>query len=224
MYFWCSKQRQEIMKYKKLKRISAITLILIFAATFMANHSVESATESRVYDDAATIPANRVGLLLGTSRLLSNGRMNQYFTYRIDAVVRLINAHKIKYVVISGDNSKKSYNEPQDMKDALMARGLPESRIYLDYAGFRTYDSVYRMQAIFGQTDFTIISQEFHNKRALYIAQTLKLHAIGFNARNVTKYYGFKTNVREKFSRVKMFIDLALGKKPRFLGNKVEIK
>jgi SanA protein len=212
------------MKYNKLKWISAITLILLVAVTLIANYTVESATESQVYNNVSAIPANRVGLLLGTSRLLSNGRPNQYFTYRIDAVVRLINTRKIKYVVISGDNSKKSYNEPQDMKEALMARGLPESRIYLDYAGFRTYDSVYRMQAIFGQTDFTIISQEFHNKRALYIAQTLKLHAVGFNARNVTKYYGFKTNVREKFSRVKMFIDLALSKKPRFLGDKVEIK
>ncbi len=209
---------------KLLKWSIGIILILITITAFIANNKVESATEKYVYNDVSIVPANRVGLLLGTSKLLSNGKPNQYFTYRIDAVVKLINAGKIKYVVISGDNSKNNYNEPQDMKDALMARGLPENRIYLDYAGFRTYDSVYRMQAIFGQTDFTIISQEFHNRRAVYIAQTLNLHAVGFNAQNVTKFYGFKTNVREKLSRVKMFIDLAFGKKPRFLGDKIEIK
>lgn len=208
---------------KKLKWTVGVFLASIVVAIMIANSIVESATTNDIYNDASTIPKNRVGLLLGTSKLLSNGKPNQYFTYRIDAVVRLINAGKIKFVVISGDNSKQNYNEPQDMKDALMARGLPANRIFLDYAGFRTYDSVYRMQAIFGQTDFTIISQEFHNKRAVYIAQTLKLHAVGFNARNVTKYYGFKTNVREKFSRVKMFIDLAFGKKPKFLGDKVTI-
>lgn len=208
---------------KKLRWITAIVLIIIISASIIANIKIESATKNNIFSDVSIIPVNRVGLLLGTSKLLSNGKPNQYFTYRIDAVVQLINARKIKYVVISGDNRKKNYNEPQDMKDALMSRGLPENRIFLDYAGFRTYDSVYRMKAIFGQTDFTIISQEFHNQRAVYIAKSLKLNAVGFNARNVTKFYGFKTNVREKFSRIKMFIDLAFGKEPKFLGEKVEI-
>jgi SanA protein len=208
---------------KWIKLATATTFTILVAITIIANQKVDSATANDIYNDAAKVPANRVGLLLGTSKTLSNGKPNQYFTYRIDAVVQLINARKIKYVVISGDNSKHNYNEPQDMKEALMQRGLPENRIYLDYAGFRTYDSVYRMQAIFGQTDFTIISQEFHNRRAVYIAQTLYLHAVGFNARNVTKFYGFKTNIREKFSRVKMFIDLAFNKKPKFLGEQIKI-
>lgn len=207
-----------------VKWLISIILIMLMASLLIANYVVESSTDNVVYDDVSAIPTHRVGLLLGTSKLLSNGKPNQYFTFRIDAVVRLINVRKIKYVVISGDNSKQNYNEPQDMKDALMARGLPENRIFLDYAGFRTYDSVYRMQVIFGQTDFTIISQEFHNRRAVYISQKLKLNVVGFNAQNVTKYYGFKTNVREKFSRVKMFLDMAFGKKPKFLGDKITIK
>lgn len=201
-----------------------IILILITVTAFVANNKVESATAKYVYSDVSMIPYNRVGLLLGTSKLLRSGKPNQYFTYRIDATVKLFNAGKIKYVVISGDNSTKNYNETQDMHDALVERGMPENRIYLDYAGLRTYDSVYRMQAIFGQTDFTVISQEFHNLRAIYIAKALKLNAIGYNARDVTVYYGLRTQLREKLSRMKLFLDLAFGIKPKFLGDKIEIK
>ncbi len=208
---------------KNFKFITIIALLLVVSTMILAYSSIQNATNNSVYDDVNFIPANRVGLLLGTSKLLSNGKPNQYFTNRIDATVRLINAGKIKFVVISGDNRRKDYNEPQDMKDALMNRGLPENRIFLDYAGFRTYDSVYRINAIFGQNSFTIISQEFHNRRALYIAQSLKLSAVGYNAKDVSKYFGFKTKVRETFSRVKMFIDLAFGKKPKFLGEKIKI-
>lgn len=209
---------------KLLKWSIPIILILITITALIADNKVESATAKYVYSNNSIIPYNRVGLLLGTSKLLRSGKPNRYFTYRIDATVKLFNARKIKYVVISGDNSTRDYNETQDMHDALVERGMPENRIYLDYAGLRTYDSVYRMKAIFGQTDFTIISQEFHNLRAIYIAKSLKLNAIGYNANDVTVSYGLQTQVREKFSRVKMFIDLAFGIKPKFLGDKIEIK
>lgn len=210
---------------KKSTLILSIGLLAIITGVIIfANRAIESATEHYIYSDVTKIPANRVGLLLGTSKTLRYGKPNQYFTYRIDATIQLFNARKIDFVVISGDNSHKYYNEPQDMKDELMKRGLPESKIYLDFAGFRTFDSVYRMHAIFGQTNFTIISQEFHNERAVYIAQSLKLHAIAFNAEDVIAYMGIKTKLREKLSRVKMFVDLAFHKKPKFLGDRIEIK
>jgi SanA protein len=204
--------------------VSVILLVFIAGVIIIANFKIESATKHDVYSDVTRIPANRVGLLLGTSKTLRYGKPNEYFTNRIDATIELLNARKIEYVVISGDNSNKYYNEPQDMKNELLRRGVPGNRIYLDYAGFRTYDSVYRMHAIFGQTNFTIITQKFHNERAVYIAKSLNLHAIAFNARDVSAYMGFTTKVREKFSRVKMFIDLTLNKKPRFMGDKIDIK
>jgi SanA protein len=110
------------------------------------------------------------------------------------------------------------------MKDELIKRGIPENKIYLDYAGFRTYDSVYRMKEIFGQNRFTIISQGFHNQRAVYIASALHLDAVGFNAKDVNAYNGFKTKVREKLARVKVIIDFALKTKPKFLGEKIIIE
>lgn len=213
------------LRIKKSYIPAAIILVALSVISIVwANSTISKQTENKIYSDVNTIPANNAGLLLGTSKLLKNGKMNQYFENRIVATARLFEAGKIKNVVISGDNGTKDYNEPEDMKNELVKRGIPENRIYLDYAGFRTFDSVYRMKEIFGQSSFTVISQEFHNQRAVYIAGTLGLQAIGFNAGEVNIFNGFKTKTREKFARVKVFIDLAMDKKPKFLGEKVEIK
>ena len=102
---------------------------------------------------------------------LKNGNNNLYFDYRILAAVELYKAGKIKYILISGDNRKKDYNEPEEMKKALIQKGVPAKFIYLDYAGFRTLDSVVRAKEVFGQNQLTIISQRFHNERAIYLAE-----------------------------------------------------
>jgi len=200
-----------------------ILIILSFISILWANSTITKQTENQIYSETDSIPENNVGLLLGTSKLLRNGNLNRYFENRISATVQLYKAGKIKNIVISGDNSTKDYNEPEDMKNELIKRGIPENRIYLDFAGFRTYDSVFRMKEIFGQDRFTIISQKFHNQRAVYIANALKLNAIGFNAKDVNAYNGLKTQIREKFARVKVFIDLIFDKKPKFLGEKIKI-
>lgn len=212
-------------KLFKISKWAIIILpILILVSIFWANKTLEKTTKGKTFGSVTEIPHNKVGLLLGTSKHLSNGRNNLYFTLRIKATYELYKNHKIDYLVISGDNSSKGYNEPEDMKIDLVMLGIPDSVIYLDYAGFRTYDSVIRMYKIFGQNSFTIISQHFHNERAVYLASALKLNAIGFDAKDVSKYFGFKTKVREQFARVKMFLDLASSKDPKFLGEKVMIK
>ena len=208
---------------KRIKVIFILLIVSIIGVVWISNHIIEKKTNGLVYSDVGAVPYNKVGLLLGTSRYLKSGKLNQYFLYRIDAVVELYNAQKINYIVVSGDNSRKNYNEPLDMQKELIARGIPKDKIYLDYAGFRTYDSVIRLNKIFKQRNFTIISQEFHNRRAVYIANRIGLQAIGFNAKNVDAYNGFKTRLREKFSRVKVFIDFQTNKKPKFLGEEVVI-
>jgi SanA protein len=217
----------KIRVYMKLiKKIFLTIVFLVISAVIaiaIADLIIVNQTKSRIFSDVDSVPVNNAGLLLGTSQYLRNGQKNLYFKYRINATVRLFKSGKIKNIVISGDNSQKNYNEPEDMKNELMKQGIPESRIYPDFAGFRTYDSVYRMKEIFGQDSFTIISQEFHNQRAVYIADALKLNATGFNADDVSAYSGFKTRFREKFARVKVFIDLLFDKKPKFLGDKIRI-
>jgi len=209
---------------KKITLVFLIFTIIIISIVLSADNTIERSTDSFVYNDLKLIPHNRVGLLLGTSKLLRSGLSNQYFSNRIKAAVELYKFNKIEYIVISGDNSEKYYNEPLDMKNELIKNGIPESKIFLDYAGFRTYDSVVRLNKVFGQKSFTVISQEFHNRRAIYIAKHLNLQAIGYNAKDVNVYNGFKTKVREKFARVKVFIDILINKEPKFLGHPIEIK
>jgi SanA protein len=211
-------------KMKFLKWLLISGLIISFLFILIANNSINHKTANRTYSNVYSIPYNKVGLLLGTSKYLKSGKLNLYFEYRILATVLLYKSGKIEYVIISGDNSRKNYNEPQDMKDELIKRGIPEHKIFLDYAGFRTFDSVYRMKEIFGQKSFTIISQEFHNQRAIFIAHSLHLDAIGFNAKDVDVYNGFKTKLREKFARVKTILDLLFENKPKFLGEKIIIE
>lgn len=208
---------------KKLIRLFLLVILVAAVAIWQANRLIESSTQNLVYNDLQKIPHHKVGLLLGTSKNLRSGSPNLYFAYRIDAAVTLFKAGKIDVIVISGDNSRSNYNEPQDMKEELLKRGIPDNKIYLDYAGFRTYDSVLRLDKIFGQQQFTVISQDFHNRRALYIAEKLGLKAVGYNAKDVNQYYGFKTNLREKLARVKVFVDLWTGKDPKFLGEPIKI-
>jgi SanA protein len=110
------------------------------------------------------------------------------------------------------------------MRDALLALGVPDSCIVLDYAGFRTLDSVVRCEEVFGEDSVTIISQEFHNQRAVFIANKSHLSAIAFNAQEVNKNYSFRTRIREYFARVKCVLDIyLLGTSPKFLGDKIKI-
>jgi len=212
---------------KRLKRIFKISLYLaIFGLFFIvvSNRLVERKTRNSLFNETETIPKNKVGLLLGTSKYLRDGSINLYYKYRIEAAVRLFKVGKIEFILISGDNGTKKYDEPTTIKNDLIAKGIPSERIYLDYAGFRTLDSVVRSKVIFGQDSITIISQPFHNERAIYIAKRKGIQAVGYNAKDVNVYYGLKTKAREKLARSKMILDIVFGKKPKFLGEKIEIK
>ena len=209
---------------RRIKWAVPTGFILIAAIIVAANYVVEYNTEEFVYKDLTAIPYNKAGLLLGTSKTLKSGLPNQYFLNRIGAAIALFESGKIDVIVISGDNSTEGYNEPEDMKTELLKRGIPENKIHLDYAGFRTLDSVIRMGQIFGQTRFTVISQDFHNRRAIYIAHAKGFEAVGYNAKDIDAYSGFKTQVREKLARVKVFLDLFTNKDPKFLGEKEVIK
>jgi len=213
------------MRYVKgILKIGVLIGILSLIGIFGADRLVEKSTSDKVFNSTKEIPHNKVGLFLGTGKILSNGRINLYYKYRIDAAVKLFKAGKVDFILVSGDNSTKNYDEPSTIKEDLIKKGIPSNKIYLDYAGFRTLDSVVRCREIFGQTSITVISQQFHNERAIYIAKRKDIDAVGFNAKDVNVHYGFKTRLRERFARVKMVLDLIFGKKPKFLGDKAEIK
>ena len=210
-----------------LKKIGVIGLIFFGLSVLFvlyANYTIDYEAEDNVTSDIGNLPNEKVGLLLGTSRILANGKPNPYFVNRIKAAAELYHAGRIQNIIASGDNSRKNYNEPEDMKNALIKLGVPADKIYEDFAGFRTLDSVIRAKEIFGQESFIVISQRFHNERAIYLAHQNGITAYGYNAKDLDKDAGFKTNVREKFARVKVFWDFFFGVEPKFGGERILIK
>ncbi len=205
-------------------RWGILVALLALAAIGAAEVAVARSSRGRLFASVEEVPARPAALVLGTGQFLRNGAPNPYFYNRVHAAAALWRAGKVAALVVSGDNSRKDYNEPEAMRDALIAEGVPAGVIYLDYAGFRTLDSVVRMHEIFGQRVFTIVSQEFHNRRAVVLAQACGLDAVAFNADEVQVGGMVRVWVRERLARVKLFLDLAFGKKPKFLGERIEIE
>ncbi|CAL2085359.1 YdcF family protein [Tenacibaculum sp. 190524A02b] len=210
------------MKRKGFK-IVLLFVISVFLSIYVSNYLVQKNAKEKVFSDTNRIPKNKVGLVLGTSKYLIDGRINLYYKYRVEAAASLFKSGKIEFILVSGDNGTKSYDEPTSFKEDLISKGVPEDKIFLDYAGFRTLDSVVRASKVFGQESITIISQRFHNERALYLAKHFTINAVGFNARDVSGRYGLKVQLREYLARVKLFVDILVGVQPKFLGKKINI-
>ena len=211
---------------KVLRRIARWTLALLLATAgviFLTDYWVRASTRRQMYATLQDLPHRKTGLLLGTSKYLASGSINRYYQYRIDAAVALFKAGRIDYILVSGDNGKAYYNEPETMQADLIAAGIPSDRIVLDYAGFRTLDSILRCRDVFGEVGITIISQPFHNARALFIANRNDMQAIAFNAQDVSRQAGMQVLLREKLARVKMLLDLMFGKEPKFYGPRITI-
>lgn len=172
------------------------------------------------------LPQTEVALVLGTSKRFSKDQINLYFQYRMEAAVRLFRSGKIKYLLVSGDNRTRYYNETADMRNDLIKRGIPKNRIVMDYAGFRTLDSVVRCHAIFGQKRFIVISQRFHNERAIFIGRKKGLEVYGYNARSVRIGRGtlLRQKMREYFARAKAWLDVyILDTHPKFYGKTIPL-
>lgn len=208
-------------KFLKISLWASLLLVLVVGINYAL---VSYRAEAYLYDNPEELEEHEVAVLLGTSRYLKGGGPNLYFSYRMAAAAELYHAGKISYILVSGDNRKKNYNEPRAMQQALVELGVPAERIILDYAGFRTLDSMVRAREVFGQDSFVVISQKFHNERAVYIARHEDIEAVGYNARDVKSYAGFRTRAREVFARMKMTLDLYIFQtEPKFLGEKEHI-
>lgn len=191
---------------------------LLAGLVFYANQHVTAASKARLFDDVSAIPARKVALVLGAKP------GNRYFTRRIDAAAALWHEGKASWLLVSGDNRHKDYNEPAAMRQALMRKGVPSSAIFCDYAGFTTLDSVVRARDVFGEDRIIIVSQAFHNQRAIYLAQHYGIDAIALNAEDLDFQHGKYTQFRERFARVRALLDATLLRRtPHFLGDKVVI-
>jgi SanA protein len=176
----------------------------------------------KLYDNIADVPVRECGVVLGTVPK-TKGRDNQFFKARVQAAAELYKQKKVQFLIVSGDNSRQGYDEPSEMKAVLIALGVPASKIYCDYAGFRTLDSVIRARKVFGQKEFTVISQKWHNERAIYIAHRSGLpECVAFNAPDATGVTMWKQYARETIARVVAVLDVEFFKtEPKMLGERI---
>jgi SanA protein len=198
-----------------------ITLAIIILLLVLANLWVVRSTSDKVYSDTDALPANDVAVVLGTANKLPSGKPNPFFEYRIKTAATLFESGKVKYFIVSGDNRTKYYNEPLEMKKALVKSGVPDSVITLDYAGLRTLDTIVRCKEIFGQDTVTIITQPFHCYRALFISNYYGMNAVAVMTEDPDPDTGLRVYVREYFARAKAVLDLYIFKtSPRHMGDK----
>ena len=194
--------------------------LLVAGTNVMVHHR----SEARIYDSVEEVPANQTALLLGTPQYVTSGRPNPFFQNRIRAAVELYEGGKVRFIIASGDNRHRSYNEPLQMQEALLEAGVPERAVVPDFAGFRTLDSVIRAERVFGQSALTIVSQRFHSRRALYIARRHGMDAIAYAAPDVRGSTGLRLHLRELLARTLAVIDVELlDTQPRFLGDPVAV-
>lgn len=201
----------EAVGVRVAKRIIKAIIALFFTGAMVvliANWWVVYNTRNQTYFAISKLPANDVGLVLGTSKFVRTGKENLFFRYRMEATARLWKEGKVKYLILSGNNDSEYYNEPVDMQRALIKLGVPASVMTLDYAGYRTFDSVVRCKDVFNQEKITIISQNFHNARALYIGNHEGIEAIAFAAQDVPDGYSFRTLIREYLARPYAMLDV----------------
>ena len=179
-----------------------IVMMLCIALMLVCNQIVVNNAKGKVFSNIDSIKSNKVGLLLGTTPQARITKVkNYFFIYRLDAAEQLYRAGKIEKILISGDeNSLDGVNEPECMRDSLVARGVPESAIILDGKGYRTINSIINANKVFGLKSFTIISQEFHNERAIYQAEHLGLdveNIQAYNAKDPKSRRAYLTTIRE---------------------------
>jgi len=205
-------------------------LVLIGGAVFLvlwfiSDMAIRMAASGRVYSKETldAVPPARAAVVLGCSRTVRGGLVNLYYERRIRAAADLYAAGKVRAIVVSGDNHIKSYDEPTDMKGDLVACGVPADRIVCDYAGFRTLDSVIRARKVFGLNDFIVVSQPFHVRRAIFIARGFGADIRGYVADEVPGCYSVKTGLREQLAKIAALLDVALRRRPKFLGPLEEV-
>ena len=209
-------------KFWKITLWTTVSAIIIIAgAAAFAAYCCYSVTECKRYceNDINKITGPETALLLGTAKITPNGVPNLYFQERIKTAAELYHAGKIKHLLISGDNSRKDYDEPTDMKNALLEQGVPESAITLDYAGFRTLDSVVRAKNVFGKNAFLIITQPGHAERAVYIAREHGIDATACYAAEPLQYKWLiaRNRKREKLAAIAAWLDVnILHRVPKF--------
>ncbi|QXC56554.1 vancomycin high temperature exclusion protein [Vibrio mimicus] len=209
--------------WRKLARTLSFLTVVSIVNLLAIDRWVTWQTQNNIINDTQNTPPFQVAVVLGTSKYIGK-TLNEYYTNRIDAAIELYQQGKVRNFLLSGDNAHRSYNEPWTMKRDLLRAGIPAENISLDYAGFRTLDSIVRAKQIFETNNFLIITQRFHCERALFIAHYQDIQASCLAVPGPSSHSGFKVRLREVFARAYAVFDLFIfDTQPKFLGPKEPI-
>lgn len=194
--------------------LSCFFILLIFAVLQLW---ITLTTRAHIYSDIDAIPKTDFAVVLGTSRYLKNGKNNPFYSERINDAAQLYLQNKVRHIIVSGDNKNFNYNEPRMMAQDLIKKGVPQSAITYDFAGFRTLDSIIRAQKIFNLNHFTVVTQQFHCERAIFIANKNNSQINCLAVKNPN--HSFDIQFREFFARLYTILDLYIfNTQPKFLG------
>ncbi len=208
---------------KKIFKYSFIIAIIGLLFIFVLDYYIQKTTSKYIYSTSNNIPNCYTALVLG-AKVYNDGSLSGILRDRVNTALELYKVGKIKRFLLSGDHGREDYDEVNQMKIYLQNKGVKEVDIFLDHAGFDTYNSAYRAKHIFLVNDVIIISQGFHIKRAVYIARKLGLDAYGIKADKRSYSIARKMVIREKLANVKAFFELLSNKKPTYLGEQISIK
>jgi SanA protein len=220
--------RNDPAAVKRFALVLAALVVLAVAAAAGPWALIDALSAGRITASLDEVKPARAGLVLGSAKLVRNYVANPFYKNRIEAAAALFKAGKVEFLIVSGNQARGGrprggYDEPADMRDSLIAAGVPAARIYRDYAGFRTLDSIVRAKEVFGQDRVIVVSQRFHLARALFLASQKGLDDDGFAAKDPPLRFGVRTRLREIAARVAALLDVAVGTEPRYLGAPVQL-
>jgi len=206
---------------KKYFKTAFYLAIIGLIAIVSVNYYVKSSTKKNIYYSIKKFPKNDVGIIFGAG--INGNQPSKYLKDRLDAGIMLWKAKRINKILLSGDNGRDEYDELTVMKNYCYNHGVDTTKIFIDYAGFDTYSTMYRAKHIFKIKRATLISQKYHLNRAIYIGQKLGIKCVGYSA-NKGEYLGYKyVCFREYGSIFKSFFDVLRNREPRFLGTQIDI-
>lgn len=206
-------------------RVVAALLVVVGLFVIAINLHVQNFSEQYIkskpseikFADPEKIP---VVLILGAS-VRSDGSLSSVLEDRVNTALDVYQSGLARKILVSGDNSTAEYNEVIPVRSYLLKRGVPEEDIFVDFAGFDTYDSIFRAGYIFEANNIFIVTQNFHLPRAIYIGRGLGLDVYGITADR--RSYLLNNNFRETLAIVKTFLEMQIGSEPKFLGQKIPI-
>ncbi|MFA5080856.1 MAG: ElyC/SanA/YdcF family protein [Candidatus Paceibacterota bacterium] len=208
--------------FKKTGKLILVIFFIILIIIIWINYIITQESKDLIHKEINQVPSAQVALILGAS-VKPNKEMSDVFRDRVDSAIQLYNGGKISKIIVSGDHGKKYYDEVEAAKKYLLEKGIPPEDIFLDHAGFDTYDSLYRAKYIFDAKSIIIVTQNFHLPRAVFIAKRLGHDVHGFSADLHQYNDANKMLIREIFADIKAYFDVLLGEQPKFLGPKINL-